>query len=106
MDNYSIALLGMACITFSCRYLFFSKKVTFELGPRTKKLLSYTAPSVMTAMWVPIVFLGHQSSGGEFMTSPFLIAGLVSVVLSLKIKNTLVVVGLGMMIFVGLKVFL
>ncbi|NRA84675.1 MAG: AzlD domain-containing protein [Gammaproteobacteria bacterium] len=104
MNNFWVALVGMTCITFSCRYFFFSKTVPFELGTKTKRLLSYTAPSVLTAMWVPIVFLGHQSADSDFITSPFLIAGLVTVVLSLKIKNTLVAVGLGMSIFGLLKV--
>ncbi len=69
MNDFWIALAGMTGITFSCRYLFFSKTVSFKLGPKVSRLLSYTAPSVMTAMWVPIVFLGHQESGGDFITS-------------------------------------
>jgi branched-subunit amino acid transport protein len=100
MDNFWLALIGMTCITFSCRYLFFSKTIPFELGTKAKRLLSYTAPSVLTAMWVPIVFLGHQGTSNEFIFSPFLIAGLVTIVLSLRIKNTLTVVGLGMSLFV------
>jgi len=60
MNDFWLALLGMTCITFTCRYFFFSTSVPFELGPKVKRLLSYTAPSVLTAMWVPIVFLGHQ----------------------------------------------
>ncbi len=58
----------------------------------------------MTAMWVPIVFLGHQHSSGDFFTSPFLIAGISTVIFSLKIKNTLAVVGLGMSVFVLIKI--
>jgi branched-subunit amino acid transport protein len=106
MDNFWIALGGMTAITFSCRYFFFSKTVPFALGAKVKRLLSYTAPSVMTAMWVPIVFFGHQSSDAEFITSPFLIAGVVTVILSLRLNNTLAIVALGMSAFVVLKVFL
>ena len=105
MNNFWIALIGMTCITFSCRYFFFSKTIPFELGTKVKRLLSYTAPSILTAMWVPIVFLGYQNTNDDFITSPFLIAGLVTVVLSLKIKKTLAVVGLGISIFGLLSVF-
>ena len=76
----------------------------YKLGPKVKRLLSYTAPAVMTAMWLPIVFLGHQESSNDFITSPFLIAGVATVIFSLKIKNTLAVVMFGMSVFASLKV--
>ncbi|SGY85507.1 AzlD domain-containing protein [Moritella viscosa] len=99
MDHFGLVLGGMACITFSCRYLFLSRSVSFELSRRIKRALSFTAPAVLTAMWVPIVFLGHQSSEMAFFNSPFLYAGLLTVLLSLKIKNTLAVVFIGMCAF-------
>jgi branched-subunit amino acid transport protein len=105
MNDFWLALLGMTCITFSCRYFFFSTTIPFKLGPKVKRLLSYTAPSVLTAMWVPIVFLGHQETQGDFMSSPFLIAGVTTVLFSLKVKNALAIVIFGMSVFVGLKMF-
>ena len=99
MNDFWLALLGMTAITFSCRYFFFSTTITFKLGPKVKRLLSYTAPSVLTAMWVPIVFFGHQESGGDYINSPFLIAGIATVIFSLKIRNTLAVVIFGMSVF-------
>lgn len=99
-DNYWIILLGMSSITFSCRYLFLSKKLPVELGTKAKSILSYTAPSVLTAMWVPIVFL---SEGGgveqSLFTNPFLIAGIICILLSLKLKSTWLVVLLSMASF-------
>ena len=103
MDNFWLVLGGMTCITFSCRYLFLSRLVSFELSPKIKRALSFTAPAVLTAMWVPIVFLGHQSSETGFLNSPFLYAGLLTVLLSLKIKNTLVVVSISMCAFMVLR---
>jgi branched-subunit amino acid transport protein len=105
MDNYWLVLIGMTCITFSCRYLFFAKSVPFKLGSKLQRILSFTAPSVLTAMWVPIVFLGHQTSSDSFITSPFLIAGIVTIFLSLNINKTLVVVVLGMGTFSVLNFF-
>nr|WP_293144738.1 AzlD domain-containing protein [Moritella sp.] len=103
MDDFWLVLGGMTCITFSCRYLFLSRLVSFELSPKIKRALSFTAPAVLTAMWVPIVFLGHQSSEAGFFNSPFLYAGVLTVLLSLKIKNTLAVVFIGMCAFMLLR---
>lgn len=106
MDKFWLVLLGMAGITFSCRYLFIANAVSFKLGPKLKRALSFTAPAVLTAMWVPIVFLGHQESANNFVRSPFLYAGLLTVVLSLKINNTLAVVMLSMGCFAALNLVL
>jgi len=95
MSNDFLIIL-MTVITFSCRYLFFMRSLPISLSPKIQQLLQYTAPSVLTAMWVPIVFLGHKSEGAAFFQSPFLYAGLITLVASLKIKNTLAVVVVGM----------
>ena len=106
MTNFWWMLMGMTAITFSCRYLFFARSINFQLGPRLKRALTFAAPSVLTAMWVPIVFLGHESSELDLLSSPFLYAGLLAIILSLKIKNTLVVVISSMSIFVLLNMWL
>ena len=95
MSNDLLIVL-MKVITFSCRYLFFMKSLPIGLSPKIQQLLQYSAPSVLTAMWVPIVFLGHKTEGAAFFHSPFLYAGLITVLASLKIKNTLAVVVIGM----------
>ena len=102
-DNYWIMLLGMTCITFACRYLFLSKTLPFELGAKAKSILSYTAPSVLTAMWVPIVLLSDEKGEASLLSSPFLIAGFVCILLSIKLKNTLMIVVLSMLVFLLLK---
>ncbi|WP_289032239.1 AzlD domain-containing protein [uncultured Paraglaciecola sp.] len=106
MNNYWFALIGMTCLTFSCRYLFFSETMPFRLGPKLTRILSFTAPSVLTAMWVPLVFLGHQKIEGEFITSPFLIAGIIAIILSLKTDKTLLVLVMSMGSFSLVKAFL
>ncbi|MAD88812.1 MAG: hypothetical protein CMK64_03850 [Pseudoalteromonas sp.] len=101
--NNDVLIVLMTVITFSCRYLFFMKSLPISLSPKIQQLLQYTAPSVLTAMWVPIVFLGHKTEGAAFLQSPFLYAGLITVLASLKIKNTLAVVLLGMSSFLVLN---
>jgi branched-subunit amino acid transport protein len=105
MNNYWVMLLGMTCITFTCRYLFFSKKLPFELSVKVKMALGYTAPSVLTAMWVPIVFLSNENTESSLFSSPFLLAGLICILLSLKIKSTLTVVIISMLVFLALQFF-
>lgn len=100
--NTELTIIIMAVITFSCRYLFFMKTLPIQLGDNCKRLLKFSAPSVLTAMWVPIVFFGHRSVGIEIIRSPYLYAGLITIVLSLKIKNTLGVITLGMVLFLVL----
>ncbi|WP_448546578.1 AzlD domain-containing protein [Thalassotalea fusca] len=104
MDNFWIILLGMSLITFSCRYLFLSKTIAFDLNERTKRLLSFTAPSVLTAMWVPIVFMGHKESSHSFLGSPFLWAGMLALLLSMRSKNTLFIVITSIACFAVIKV--
>lgn len=103
MDNFGLILVAMSCITFTCRFLFFCKKLPFELGEKTKLALSYTAPSVLTAMLVPIVFLSYQHIEQSFFESPFLIAGLLSILLSLTFKSTLLIVLLSSVLFITLQ---
>lgn len=97
--SIDVVIFLMALITFACRYLFFMRSVPIYLGSKTKQLLRYTAPSVLTAMWVPIVFLGHGSSLGTLYLSPFFYAGVMTVLLCLKCKNTLLIVAGGMLAF-------
>ncbi|WP_163932458.1 AzlD domain-containing protein [Paraferrimonas sp. SM1919] len=106
MDNLWWLLLAIAGITFGCRYFFLSPHLPFKLGPRAQRFLSFSAPCVLTAMTAPILF---QSSSGNWinpLTSPYFLAGLIAIGLSLKLKNTLLVIVLAMVSFVGLKVML
>ncbi|MEH6816467.1 MAG: AzlD domain-containing protein, partial [Pseudoalteromonas distincta] len=50
-------ILLMACITFFTRYLFLHRALPFKVGPKMQQFLSFSAPAVLTAIWVPIVFL-------------------------------------------------
>lgn len=97
--NIYLMIVMMAAITFSCRYLFLMRRCPIVLSDKARKALEYTAPSVLTAMWVPIVFLGHETTQDQFVTSPFLYAGLVTLLVAVKVKNTLVVVTIGMGVF-------
>ncbi|PQJ66997.1 AzlD domain-containing protein [Photobacterium angustum] len=98
--NIELIIVLMAAITFSCRYIFFMKCFPVRLNHTTKKILEFTAPSVLTAMWVPIVFLGHKTTENSLLTSPFLYAGLITLLAAYKLESTLNIVVVGMSTFV------
>ena len=58
MTLMTISLL--AVITFTTRYLFLEGKLPLRLGPNVKQLLSFSAPAVLTAIFVPILFIHEQ----------------------------------------------
>lgn len=91
-----LLILLMACITFSVRYLFLIEKLPFELGERTRSFLSFTGPCVLSAMVAPILFTQTQ---GAFWSSPYLLAGIGTIIFSFMLRSTLLVVLLGMGLF-------
>ncbi len=93
-----LLLFLMALITFYNRYALMSPRLRLTLGDNAQRLLKYTAPAVLTGLWAPIVFT-HNNQLNTDITSPYLIAGLVTVVVSRFIKAPLLVVALGMGVF-------
>ncbi|WP_428790860.1 AzlD domain-containing protein [Vibrio profundum] len=103
IGHFNLILIGMAAITFGCRYLFFSQSLPIKLNESSRKLLRFTAPSVLTSMWAPIVFGLHGNHDGNMINSPYLYAGVITIMISLKVKNTFIVVSSGMATFIILK---
>lgn len=95
--NTLLNIVLMAVVTFSCRYVFLAQSIRFELPGLFRRALDFTAPAVLTAMWAPIVFQTPQGPGSVVL--PYLLAGLCTIALSLLTRKTLVVVGVGMLLF-------
>jgi len=93
----------MALVTFSCRFSFFNTLINFNFSSRLQRLLSFAAPAVLTAMWAPIVFMSNGQTLVATLWDPFLIAGLATVLMSIVIRQTLLVVILGMGLFVAMQ---
>ncbi|OZG73012.1 hypothetical protein BTA51_13740 [Hahella sp. CCB-MM4] len=106
MDIIWLTIVLMAGITFYCRYLFLANALTFKLGGPIKRMLQFAAPSVLTAMWVPIVFMSDEGQLTSGLDDPFLLAGIGTIALSLVTRKTIVVVGLGIGLFVAAKMVL
>ena len=99
-----VTILLMAAITFGVRYLFFIQALPFELNGKAKEFLDFTGPCVLAAMVAPIMF-GSVNDGSLFY-SPYLLGGIITIVISLMVRNTLMIVFLGMTIFSLLKCYL
>ena len=104
---FTVAIVLMACITFTVRYLFFTQSFQIRLHPRIERLLVFTAPCILTAMAVPIVFQDGLSKSGEMalLSSSYFWAGLLAIGLSLLIRQTLLVILLSMLGFYAMRYF-
>lgn len=100
-----ITILLMAMITFLTRYLFIHPKVPLKLSAKMVSFLSFSAPAVLTAIWVPIIFIRE----GELMLSvynPYLIAATVAVFLAAKKANIYLILIASGSLFIFLKMAL
>ncbi len=99
-----LTILLLACITFTTRYLFLHPNLPLRLGPKMSMLLSFSAPAVLTAIWVPIIFI-RDNTLAITPYNPYLIAATVGVIISFKTKNMYLTVGVSMLIFILLRVY-
>ncbi|OLQ72176.1 branched-chain amino acid ABC transporter [Photobacterium proteolyticum] len=93
-----LTLLAMALLVFTSRYLFLEPRLPLRLNAQAQKLLSYSSPAVLTAIWAPIVFLPE----GELSVSwhnPYLVAAVVAVLLAWKLKSVLLTAVISMAVF-------
>ncbi|MEI8612146.1 AzlD domain-containing protein [Enterovibrio sp. Hal110] len=96
--NTWIMILGMACITFSVRYVFLARSIPFQVTPTMQRILKFSAPAVLTALAVPILVFPH----GDFFVSinnPYLLAGIFVCVLGFLRLGTLSMVLISMIFF-------
>lgn len=95
-------ILAMSCITFYMRYAFFIKKIPIKLSDNVQRFLRFTAPCILMSMAAPIIFGDIDFSSGD-LKNPFLISGIFTILISLFIKNTLLIVFLSMLAFSIMK---
>lgn len=100
MTLFTIFLL--ACITFLTRYLFLHPGLPVKLGAKARHFLSFSAPAVLTAIWLPIILV-HDHKLNISLHNPYLVAATLAVMLSAKTKSVYLTVGIGVLVFVLLK---
>lgn len=96
--NIWLLIALMALVTFSIRYALFARANAISLPPKLERALKYSAPCVLTAIWVPSVLMPN----GEIdisLANPYFIGGLIAVVIGLWKKNTLLTIVVSMTCF-------
>ncbi|MFM2479983.1 AzlD domain-containing protein [Celerinatantimonas sp. YJH-8] len=94
----------MSVIVFVSRYLFLAPKLPLKLNAEAQKILSYSSPAVLTAIWAPIVLL-HDDKLDISISNPYLIAAVIAALVAWKTRNVLITVVLGTVIFFSLMAF-
>lgn len=99
-----VTIFLMAVITFSTRYLFIHPKMPLRLNQKMTSFLSFSAPAVLTAIWVPIIFV-RDGSIDISVNNPYLIAATVAVITAFKTTNIYITLLLSGGLFILLRVF-
>ena len=99
-----LTIFLMAMITFTSRYLFIHPKMPIRLGTKMRQFLSFSAPAVLTAIWVPIIFIQDKQFNLS-LTNPYLIAATAAVLVAAKTKSIYLTLFISVVIFVILSFF-
>lgn len=100
-----LSIFAMTALVFISRYLFLEPRLPLRLSPGFQRLLSYSGPAVLTAIWAPIVFMPDKElwigAGNPYLWSA-LLAGL----LAWKTKNVLLttVISMGVFLLLNLSI--
>ncbi|NVD08525.1 AzlD domain-containing protein [Vibrio sp. JPW-9-11-11] len=97
-----LSILAMTALVFLSRYLFLEPRLPLRLNPQAQRLLTYSSPAVLTAIWAPIVFMPEQELWLS-PSNPYLIAAVVAAALAWKSKNVLLTTVISMLLFLALK---
>ncbi|MCF7353287.1 AzlD domain-containing protein [Vibrio sp. CK2-1] len=93
-----LSILAMTAVVFLSRYLFLSPKLPLKLNGNAQRLLSYSSPAVLTAIWAPIVFV-HDDRLSVSYHNPYLIAAILAAFIAWKTKNVIATTVLSMLCF-------
>lgn len=97
-----LSILAMTSLVFLSRYLFLEPKLPLRLSTPLQRLLSYSGPAVLTAIWAPIVFIPENTLWLTW-NNPYLIAALLAGGVAWASKNVLLTTVVGMSAFLLLK---
>ncbi|WP_396587029.1 AzlD domain-containing protein [Bermanella sp. R86510] len=92
------SIIGMAIIVYFSRYLFLEPKLPLKLNNKAMRFLNYSSPTILTAIWGPIVFV-HDEQIDISWHNTYLLAAVLAVILIWKSKNVLLTTVLSMSVF-------
>ncbi len=95
----------MALITFSNRYLFFARSIRYSPGPKLQLFLSYSAVSVLTAIWAPIVVQYNGQFSFETAGVDYLVGTSLAAILAFFRIPSMIVVMVSVAVFFLIRFF-
>ena len=98
--NEVILIIGMMIVTFGVRYPVLALVGKMELPPAIIRALRYVPPAVLTAIIFPAVLI-QDSQLAIRVDNAYLIAAIVSIVVSWRTKNLLWTILIGMAVFLA-----
>ncbi|KXI22621.1 AzlD domain-containing protein [Photobacterium sanguinicancri] len=101
-----LSILAMTAIVFFSRYVFLEPRVPLKLNNHALRLLSYSSPAILTAIWAPIIFLPDGELSVS-VTNPYLLAAIITALLVWKTGNVLlsIILSMGAFLFFNLYLF-
>jgi len=81
-------ILGLAAIIFFNRYYFLEPNVKVKLPLVMNKMLNYSAPCLLTAICIPVVFFDGDNLKG-IVDNPYIYAAIFCLVISIYLKRVL-----------------
>jgi branched-subunit amino acid transport protein len=81
-------ILGLAAIVFFNRYYFLEPNVKVKLPVVVNKMLNYSAPCLLTAICIPVVFFDGDNLKG-IIDNPYIYAAIFCLVISIYLKRVL-----------------
>lgn len=100
-----LSIFAMTAVVFLSRYLFLDPRLPIKINPSTQRLLSYSSPAVLTAIWAPIVFV-HDDKLAVNLSNPYFIAAVIAALVAWKTKNVIATTILSMGCFFILNTLL
>lgn len=79
----------LAIIIYFNRYFFLEPKVAIRLPKFIEKMLSFSAPCLLSVICVPIIFFDGETGLREISTNAYLYAAIFGCLLMFKVKNVL-----------------
>ena len=95
-------ILGLAAIVFFNRYYFLEPQVKIKLPLILNKMLSYSAPCLLTAICIPVIFFDGNHLRGV-INNPYIYAAIFCIVIAMYQKKVLfsVIASLGVFYFIN-----
>jgi branched-subunit amino acid transport protein len=99
-----ILILGMAVVTFACRYPVLALVSRMPLPERVLRAMRYIPPAVLTAIIAPAVLMPQGRIEANYHNG-YLVAGIVAALIAWRGKNLLLTIVAGMAFFLLWRYF-